>query len=52
MTLAIILTAAMLAAGLAGEILIRLRIRRVGGIHFWRIGRIGGSLYFTRNRGN
>jgi hypothetical protein len=27
-------------------------IRRVGGLRFWRFGRIGGSFYWSHNRGH
>ncbi len=35
-----------LAAGYA----LTFRTRRVGGIRFWRVGRIGGSFYVSKGR--
>ena len=28
----------------------RLSYRKVGGLHFWRIGRLGGSFYLASNK--
>lgn len=39
----------MVAAGLIGYLI---EIKRVGGIHFWRLGRLGGSVYLSRRAEN
>lgn len=43
------LPATVLAAGL---VLIFAETKRVGGLLFWRIGRLGGSIYVARQESN
>lgn len=37
-----------IVASIAGLIAYSTDIKRVGGIHFWRLGRLGGSFYLAK----
>lgn len=37
-----------IVAAIAGLIAYSTDIKRVGGIHFWRLGRLGGSFYLAK----